>query len=119
MAFSGCNQSGHIETVKKKHAKALKMGGIEKPFVLYSLRHTYGTRLGEAGADAFTIQKLMGHSSVLMSQRYVHPSPERVASAVRALEAYNRQHYAELGNSGSESPQKSPQRTHRLHGRFM
>ena len=37
-------------------------------FVLHSFRPTYGTRLGETGADAFTIMKLMGHSSVTISQ---------------------------------------------------
>ena len=45
-------------------------------FVLHSLRHSFGTRLGESGADAFTIMRLMGHSTVTVSQRYVHPSPE-------------------------------------------
>ncbi|MGO9275341.1 MAG: tyrosine-type recombinase/integrase [Terriglobia bacterium] len=59
-------------------------------FVLYSLRHTYGTRLGEAGADAFTIMRLMGHSSVTVSQRYVHPTPEALEPAVERLETLNR-----------------------------
>jgi integrase len=45
-------------------------------FVLHSLGYTYGTRFGEAGADAFTIMKLMGHSSATICQRYVHPTPE-------------------------------------------
>ena len=42
------------------------------------------------GADAFTIMKLMGHSTVTVSQRYVHPSPEAMESAVTRMEAYNR-----------------------------
>jgi integrase len=50
-------------------------------FVLHSLRHSALTRLGEAGADAFTIMKLAGHSSVTVSQRYVHPTPESVERA--------------------------------------
>jgi len=57
--------------------------------VPHSFRHTYGTRLGETGADAFTIMKLMGHSSVTVSQRYVHPSPEAMERAVTWMEAYN------------------------------
>ena len=59
-------------------------------FVLHSLRHTYGTRLGEAGADAFTIMRLMGHSSVTVSQRYLHPTPEALERAVEKLEGLNR-----------------------------
>ena len=31
--------------------------------MLHSLRHTFGTRLGESGADAFTIMRLMRHST--------------------------------------------------------
>jgi integrase len=59
-------------------------------FVLHSCRHTALTRLGEAGADAFTIMKLAGHSSVTISQRYVHPTGETVELAFDRLEALNR-----------------------------
>ena len=62
---------------------------MPQEFVLHSLRHTYGTRLGEAGADAFTIMRLMGHSSVTVSQRYVHPTPEALERAVERLESLN------------------------------
>ena len=47
-------------------------------------------RCGESGADAFTIMKLMGHSSVTVSQKYVHPSPEAMERAVERLEALNK-----------------------------
>lgn len=39
---------------------------------LYSLRHTYGSRLAENGVDAFEISRLMGHSDVNQSTTYVH-----------------------------------------------
>lgn len=58
-------------------------------FVLHSFRHTFGTRLGETGADAFTIMRLMGHSTATVSQRYVHPSPEAMESAVSRMETWN------------------------------
>jgi len=53
------------------------------------LRHTFGTRLGESGGDAFTIMCMMGHSTVTVSQRYVHPSPEAVELAFERLTAMN------------------------------
>jgi hypothetical protein len=56
--------------------------------VLHSLRHTELTRLG-AGADAFTIMKLAGRSSVTVSQRYVHQTGETVQLAFERLEAIN------------------------------
>jgi integrase len=55
--------------------------------VVHSCRHTFCTRLGEAGAEAFVIQKLAGHSSVVISQRYTHPSPERLEVAVAKMGA--------------------------------
>jgi hypothetical protein len=53
------------------------------------LVRTGWTALGEAGADAFTIMRLMGHSTVTVSQRYVHPSPEAVELAFERLTAMN------------------------------
>lgn len=58
-------------------------------FVIHSLRHTMLTRLGEAGADAFTIMRIAGHSSVTVSQKYVHPSPESLERAFERLESLN------------------------------
>jgi integrase len=60
-----------------------------KEFVVHSLRHTMLTRLGEAGADAFTIMKIAGHSSVTVSQRYVHPTPEGMERAFERLQELN------------------------------
>lgn len=73
-------------------------------FVLHSLRHTFGTRLGEAGADAFTIMRLMGHSSVTVSQRYVHPSPEAVELAFgRMVEVSGSHNPAIVEESGPDA----------------
>jgi len=54
--------------------------------VLHSTRHTFCTRLGERGADAFAIQRLAGHSSITISQRYVHPSAGRLDAAIALLD---------------------------------
>lgn len=66
------------------------------PFCLYDLRHSFLTWLGEAGADAFTIQMMAWHSIILVSQRYVHPTPERVEEEISCLEQYNRKKTEEL-----------------------
>jgi integrase len=57
-------------------------------FVLHSLRHTMLTRLGESGVDAFTIMRIAGHSSIVVSQRYVHPTPEAVERAFERLQLH-------------------------------
>lgn len=79
--------------------------GWDGDFVPHSLRHTFGTRLGEAGADAFTIMKLMGHSTVTVSQRYVHPSTDALERAIDKLsgsDAANRGHKVGTKTSDAE-----------------
>ena len=73
------------------HARVRQRLKLPREFVLYSLRHTALTRLGENGADAFTIMRIAGHSSVTTSQRYVHPSSETVALAIARLDNSNQQ----------------------------
>jgi integrase len=94
--------SGHVEpsSLKKQHRKALRLAGI-RPFVLYSLRHTFLTRLGESGCDAWTLARIAGHSSVAISSRYVHPSEDAVLSAMSRLGGHKIGHSFDLEHSGT------------------
>jgi integrase len=89
----------HVFVSEQEHAKAASISAINhahervrdvlelpKEFVPHSFRHTFGTRLGEAGADAFTIMRMMGHSSITVSQRYVHPTAATMENAILGLE---------------------------------
>ena len=86
-------KTGHIDhsSLKKQHSKTLKLSGV-RPFVLYSLRHTFLTRLGESGCDAWTLARVAGHSSVAISSRYVHPSEDLVLAAMSRLGGHNSRH---------------------------
>lgn len=55
--------------------------------MLYSLRHTALTRLGETGADAFTIMRIAGHSSVTALRAPFLPG---VGLALARLDSANR-----------------------------
>lgn len=89
-------RSGHVEpsSLRKQHARAFKTIAEEaakrnekpvRPFVLYSLRHTFLTRLGQSGCDAWTLARIAGHSSIAISSRYVHPSEDAVLTAMSRL----------------------------------
>jgi integrase len=99
-------QSGHVEpsSLKKQHRKALRIAGVHL-FVLYSLRHTFLTRLGESGCDAWTLARIAGHSSITISARYVHPSEDAVLSAVERLSG------TKLGTARNAPTKKQPVRT--------
>jgi integrase len=59
-----------------------------RPFVLYSFRHTFLTRLGASGCDVWTLARIAGHSSIAISARYVHPSEDAVLAAVERLSGH-------------------------------
>ena len=85
--WSSATKSGHIEpsTLKKQHRNAIRLSGV-RPFVMYAFRHTFLTRLGEAGCDAWTLARIAGHTSISMSARYVHPSEDAVLNVFSKLE---------------------------------
>ena len=69
--------------VKKGFGTALRMAGIQG-LVWHDLRATFGTRLGEAGFDAFKIAALMGHSDIHTTARYVRAIERNKREAVEA-----------------------------------
>ena len=92
-----------IYTLEGQHKHMKGSLKLPKDAVIHSFRYTFGTRLGEAGADAFTIMKAMGHSSVIVSQKYVHPTPEAMERAFERLNAANEKALASLpGQSASD-----------------
>ena len=78
-----------IFTLDDQYARLREALRLPEEFVIHSLRHTMLTRLGEAGANAYTIMRAAGHSSVTVSQQYVHPSPEALERAFERLESLN------------------------------
>lgn len=48
-------------------------------FTLHSLRHTFASRLVQAGMSLYAVSRLLGHSDTQMTQRYAHLSPSQVS----------------------------------------
>lgn len=53
--------------------------------VFHSARHSFGSLLAEQGQDLYTIQKLIGHKTVTMTQRYSHLTENKLKNAVESL----------------------------------
>ncbi|MBR1775968.1 site-specific integrase [bacterium] len=73
--------------IKRSFHAVLKKAGIEN-FRFHDLRHTAATRMLEKGADIRTVQEILGHSSVLVTQRYTHSTPQYKKSAIELLNSY-------------------------------
>jgi len=65
--------------------RLVEKAGIDKPVTPHKLRHTYATRLLEAGAELVDIQALLGHVNLATTQIYTHVSEDRMASVVSKL----------------------------------
>lgn len=50
---------------------ALKIAGI-RDFHVHDLRHTFASHMVQSGATLFEVQKSLGHSTSVMTQRYAH-----------------------------------------------
>jgi site-specific recombinase XerD len=62
-----------------------KRAGIEKRCHPHGLRHAYADELRRAGVDVVTISKLLGHSSIAVTARYLDHLSN--ADAIATLEA--------------------------------
>lgn len=62
----------HITKLTNSHDRACRAAGVS--FVLYDLRHTFGTRQAtELKTDPFTLAAMMGHANLRTIMKYVHP----------------------------------------------
>lgn len=78
-----------VTSINRLHPKMRKFLKLPNNFAIHSMRHTMLTRMGESGVDAFTMMRIAGHSSITVSQRYSHPSPEAVERAFEKLQGMN------------------------------
>ena len=85
---SPTNPGRPIGRVHKAHYGAVDRAGIRPRFILYDLRHTYASRAVMAGVDLPTLAALLGHTSIQMTMRYVHPAEEHKREAAGKLENY-------------------------------
>lgn len=71
--------------LRRAFYNALDKAGIED-FRFHDLRHTFATRLAQAGIDLYKIAKLLGHKTIAMTQRYSHHYPESLRDGVAVLD---------------------------------
>lgn len=64
--------------------RAVDRSGIQLPQgqCAHILRHTFASHFMMNGGDILTLQRILGHSSIVMTMRYAHLSPDHFQDAV-------------------------------------
>jgi integrase len=84
--FSTSNGGPHLgHCLSRDFRKMLRSRGIGGAS-LHTLRHTFASHLAMNGTDIYTIQKLLGHSSIKTTEIYAHLAPDFLKAAVERLE---------------------------------
>jgi len=83
---------GHLTTVAKQWAATVeavnlalakqKLPPISAAVVLYCSRHTFGTDMLAEGLNLVEVSKLMGHTDVKTTMKYLHPDTSHAAEMV-------------------------------------
>lgn len=74
-----------FSSVKASFGSACKSAGLTD-VTFHTLRHSFASRLVQAGVPLYDVMKMTGHKSLEMVQRYAHLSPDY---QTRALEVLN------------------------------
>lgn len=77
---------GAESTADRFLRRAARRAGI-RALGWHVLRHTFASTLASRGVPLYTIEKLLGHSSPAMTQRYAHLAPDTLRDAIRVLDA--------------------------------
>ncbi len=94
-----------MNAVKDAFERAVVKAKLED-FHFHDLRHTFATRLVQAGIDLYSVKQLLGHKSIKMTERYAHHYPESLRPSIAALDGYYKtsgKNYYDSTTVGSEA----------------
>lgn len=66
--------------------RAVQSACIQKPVTFHSLRHSFATHLLENGTSIRMVQELLGHTSIITTQRYTHVAQSFIQTIASPLD---------------------------------
>ena len=75
--------------LRRAFLRAKRIAKLTRRFRYHDLRHTAASTLASMGVSMQVIQKILGHTSIKMTERYVRVNDAAVAEARRALDIHN------------------------------
>ena len=71
--------------LRKAFNRLLELAGLRR-VRFHDLRHTFASQLVRNGVDLYVVQKLLGHSTPKMTQRYAHLRQDQLKDAIAKID---------------------------------
>lgn len=76
-----------LATLRRDYAAALEAAGLRDDVTMHTLRHTFASHFVMNTGDLYALQKIVGHSTPAMSQRYAHLAKNFLRSEMEVFNA--------------------------------
>ena len=73
-----------FNNIRRSFLRAVKEAGL-KDMSIHSLRHAFASNLVRTGVSLYVVQRLLGHSSLKMTQRYAHIQDDHLETAIEGI----------------------------------
>ncbi|MBL7664640.1 MAG: site-specific integrase [Bacteriovoracaceae bacterium] len=74
-----------VDHLYRDFRKFLKLANISSVYRFHDLRHTFASHFMMNGGNIYDLQKILGHTSLEMTQRYAHLAPEHLVEAINVV----------------------------------
>ena len=105
-AFVFCEEDGgavDAHHIYRDFHHAQRRAGFTEMIRFHDLRHTFASHFMMKGGNIYDLQKILGHSTIKMTERYAHLSPTHLENAIQIV------------NFGGEAKEKEKDTTYSRH----
>ena len=74
-------KSFDVNHLFRDFGRFLRLAKIKEHYRFHDLRHTFASHFMMNGGNIYDLQKILGHTSLEMTQRYAHLAPEHLIQA--------------------------------------
>jgi site-specific recombinase XerD len=85
LVFHRNNQVFKRGLISHRFKAYVRLAKLDERLHFHSLRHTFATWLVRAKVPIYDVQKLLGHSSIVVTQVYSHLEPGELYEAVEKI----------------------------------